>query len=313
MERDVRYLTVGLVVLALIGTFLAFAAWQAGGFQSVDRDRYTVLVEGGVGGLSKGSRVRYRGVEVGRVLAVRLDPARPDTIRVDIGVAPSTPVTAETEARVKPQGITGLSFIELTTAAPGPPPPRRDDERYPVLAAKPSQLDRVLEDLPQVAEQVTAMAERLERVLSEDNVAHLERTLAGADQLSDRLNRLAERAGDLVGQAEGTLTEVDRTAASARRTLAKGRELMPPVKAMVPEVEATVASMRALSERLDRLTRRNEAHIDRFADQGLDDLRLFLRDGRSTLAEIKALARQLRQDPSQLVYPPKGGGMEIPQ
>lgn len=306
MERDVRYLTVGLVVALLLGGFLAFAAWQAGTYQASDRDRYTIHVEGGVSGLNKGSGVRYRGVEVGRVLGVRMDPQQPKSIRVDIAVQPATPVTEGTEARIKPKGITGLSYIELATEAPGPPPPKPEGEPYPVIQARPSRLDRVLEDLPEVATQVTRIADRVERLVSDDNVTRLQQTLDNARQLSERLNRVAARA-------EGTLAEVDRAAAEARATFEGGREMVPRVRAMLPEVEATLANMRSLSARLDRLARRNEGHVDRFAGEGLEELRLFLRDGRATMAEIKALARDLRANPTQLVIPPKGGGMEIPR
>ncbi|HKJ71864.1 MAG TPA: MlaD family protein [Gammaproteobacteria bacterium] len=313
MERDVRYLTVGLVVLLLIAGFLGFAAWQAGSFGATERERYTILFEGGVGGLNKGSGVRYRGVEVGRVAAVRLASDRPDAIGVDIAIQPHTPITEDTVARIKPKGITGLSYIELTTPAQGPPPPRKEGQPYRVIQARPSQLDRVMEDLPQVAGQVARIADRLDRLLSEDNIDSLSRTLDNAGELSARLNRLAGHAEGLVGKAEGTLGEVDRTAKQARETLAKGQELVPRLRDMVPEVEATLAHMRSLSARLDRLSERHEGNLDRFAGEGLTELRRFLRDGRGTLAEIRALASELRSDPSQLVYPKKSGGMEIPQ
>ncbi|MEF8792989.1 MlaD family protein [Thiohalorhabdus sp.] len=306
MERDVRYLTVGLVVVLLMAAFAGFAVWQAGTYRTSDRDRYTVPFEGGVGGLSQGGRVRYRGVEVGRVLEVRVSPQKPDVVAVDVAVEPITPVTEDTVAQIKPQGITGLSYIELTTEAAGPPPPKPEDRPYPVLEARSSQLDRLIEDLPETAERVTRIAERLERVLSEDNLAEIGRTLANARKLSGRLNRLAERAGGLVAKAEGSLEEVGRTAGQARTTLSEGREL-------IPDVEAALTRVRSLSTRLDRLTRSNADQIDRFAGEGLEEIRLFLRDGRSTLAEIKALARQLRNNPSQLVVPPEKGGLEVPQ
>jgi len=306
MERDVPYLTVGLVVVLLIAVLAGFAVWQAGTYQTSDRARYTVPFEGGVGGLSKGGRVRYRGVQVGRVLEVRLSPERPDVVAVDIAVEPTTPVTEDTVAQIKPQGITGLSYIELATDTPGSPPPKPEDQPYPVIQPRPSQLDRLLEDLPETAERVTSIAGRLERVLSEENMAEFDRTLANARQLSGRLNRLAEQAGSLMERAENSLDKVDGTAEEARTALSQGREL-------IPEVEATLGSMRSFSARLDRLSRRNEDQIDRFAGEGLEELRLFLRDGRSTLSEIKALARQLRNNPSQLVVPPEQGGLEVPQ
>ena len=208
MERDVRYIVVGIVVALLIAAFAGFAAWQAGGYSGEETKRYTILFEGGVAGLAKGGRVRYRGVQVGRVEGVGLMKNRPRVVRVDIRVDPATPITRETRAQIKPQGITGLSYIELLTKEPGPPPEVPEGRRYPVIQAEASPLDQVLEDMPQMVERLNGIAARIDRILSEENVRRIDRTLANAADLSERL-------GDLTRQAEGTLAEVDQTVGEA--------------------------------------------------------------------------------------------------
>ncbi len=252
-----------------------------------------------MGGLSKGGRVRYRGVEVGQVVAVRLVKDRPELIRVDIDVDPSTPVTRDTEARIVPQGITGLSYIELTTREPGPPPKTPEGELYPVIRAEPSQLDRVFQDLPELVGDLTRLTERMERVLSEDNVRYINRTVANAARLSRRLNELAERADTTLtevhqtfGQAGGALEGMDRTMERARLALGK---------------------VGSLAGRLDALVARHEDRLDQLAGRDLDELRQVLRDSQRTLEEIQGLARTLRENPSRMVVPPKTGGMEVPR
>jgi phospholipid/cholesterol/gamma-HCH transport system substrate-binding protein len=299
MERDVRYLTVGLVVLVLLAASLGFALWQSGGLEGAARDRYTVEFPGGVSGLSQGSGVRYRGVEVGRVTAVRMVADRPEVIRVDIAVRRGTPVTAETVARIRPKGITGLSYIGLTTPAPGPPPQQPAGARYPIIPAEPSQIDRLTENLPGMAEDLARVADRLEQALSADNLKRIDRILARSAELSGRLNTLAERA-------EGSLGEVDRTARSTRETLARVREV-------APQAEQTLQALHGLSERLDGLARRSGPEVERFAEQGLPELRDFLSEGRRTLRAVRELARSLREDPGQVLAPPETGGKEVPQ
>lgn len=305
MERDVRYLTVGLVVLLLVMGGGVFAVWQGGGFESAPKERYTVRFGGGIGGLNESSRVRYRGVEVGRVTAIRLDPDRPRSVRVDIAVEVGTPINRDTVARVQPQGITGLAFIQLTTRGTGPPPSHPASERFPVIEGRSGQLAGVMDRLPQMADRMGRVLERVERLLSDANLAHVRRTLAGAEKMVQRVNTLAERA-------KGTLQEVDDTAQEARQAFRQSRSAVARVEEeTVPQMEATLASVREVGDRLNRLLERHGEDIERFAGEDLAELRRFLRDGRQTLDQIRGLTRQLRQDPSQAIYPPKEGGMEI--
>ena len=305
MERNVRYLTVGLVVLVLLIGGGVFAVWQGGGFESAPQERYTVRFGGGIGGLNESSRVRYRGVEVGRVTAIRLDPSHPRSVRVDIAVEVGTPVNGDTVARVQPQGITGLAFIQLTTRGTGPSPPHPAGERYPVLEGRAGQLAGVMDRLPRMADRMGRVLERVERLLSDANLARVSRTLAGAEKAVTRVNALADRA-------EGSLDKMDGAAEEARKAFGQGRAVGARVEAeTLPQVAETLASVQELGERLDSVLARHEDDIDRFVGKDLAELRRFLRDGRETLDQIQGLTRQLRRDPSQAIYPPKEGGMEI--
>ena len=71
MERDARYATVALFTLACIVAALAFVWWYSGRGDRRDFDTYEIYFEGTVSGLSKGSPVRYLGVDVGRADGAR--------------------------------------------------------------------------------------------------------------------------------------------------------------------------------------------------------------------------------------------------
>ncbi len=320
MERNIPYLAVGIVFLLFIVALFAFATWQAGRYQTQDLEHYTIQFEGGVSGLSKGGDVRYRGVEVGRVVDIRLQEENPETIRVDIEVRPSTPVTANTLAQVLPQGITGLSYIELTTDSPGPPPKEPPGERYPLIDAKPAPLERIMNELPKVMRQVGRIAHRVERVLSEENIHHFQRILANAAKLSSDLNRLSaqapkrmaqsakllERTSEMMERLNRVLGEMDAAVGEARIALHRGGEL-------VPKLKQTLSQVSAFSRRLNRLIAKHEGNLDRFAGEGLQELHLLLEEGRKSLSEIRLLIRDLHRNPSQVVYPARQEGMEIPQ
>ena len=84
MEIRASYVIVGSVVMALLAGLAAFSLWlvEAG----VDRDvaRYEIAFAGSVSGLQEGGQVLYRGIPVGRVAEIRIDPDNPDLGRVTV-------------------------------------------------------------------------------------------------------------------------------------------------------------------------------------------------------------------------------------
>lgn len=115
MEKDARYFIVGLVVSIGMIALVGFVLWLAGTHESQDREMYTVYFTDPVSGLKEGASVQYRGVEVGKVLGVRLSNSREDLIKVDIAVKEATPIGQSTTASLEMFGITGLVYMELTT------------------------------------------------------------------------------------------------------------------------------------------------------------------------------------------------------
>ena len=74
MEIRASYVLVGVVVLAILVGIAAFSVWLV----KADGDRQVALYEiafaGSVSGLQKDGQVRYRGIPVGRVANIRIDP-----------------------------------------------------------------------------------------------------------------------------------------------------------------------------------------------------------------------------------------------
>ena len=121
METRANYIMVGSFVLLLAFGLVAFVLWLAKFQFDVQFDHYDILYEGSVTGLRVGSPVRYRGVRAGEVIAVRLNPARPDLVAITIEVEAATPVRANTQATLEMEGLTGGLYVLLsgtTTDAP---------------------------------------------------------------------------------------------------------------------------------------------------------------------------------------------------
>lgn len=154
MEKEANYFTVGIFVTLTLLAFVGFSIWLAG--HDFNRhQRYTVYFADPVNGLSEEGVVKYKGVDVGKILALRLAPERNDLIKVDIEVKDSTPVRAGTTATIGMQGVTGQNYIELASANDDDKPPALlPDEKYPVLRGTGSKLDKFFDELPQMSRQL---------------------------------------------------------------------------------------------------------------------------------------------------------------
>jgi phospholipid/cholesterol/gamma-HCH transport system substrate-binding protein len=154
MEKDARYFTVGVFVSIAILALVGFSIWLAGVHDFARHERYTIYFTDPVSGLDQEATVKYKGVEVGKILRLRLSPERNDLVKVDVEVREETPVRDKTLATVEVQGVTGASYIELATPnGDETPPPTMAGEKYPVLKGQGSQFNKFLDSVPQLSSQ----------------------------------------------------------------------------------------------------------------------------------------------------------------
>src|ERR1044072_5490661 len=113
MEREANYAAVGAFVVLVVILAVLFVYWYSDSREHRDYQRYEVYFEGSVSGLQRSAAVRYLGVDVGRVVAMRIDPRNPSRVQVVVDIDSSTPISEKTVAELSLQGVTGLLYMDL--------------------------------------------------------------------------------------------------------------------------------------------------------------------------------------------------------
>jgi phospholipid/cholesterol/gamma-HCH transport system substrate-binding protein len=250
-------------------------------------------------------------VEVGRVVAIRIDKRAADRVQVIADIDSQAPISKETLASLSLQGVTGLLYIDLLANAD---PKRKMEsvpsEQYPVIDSVQSNFDLFLASLPDLVGRAAEVTDRAARVLSDENIASFTATMKNIEKSSASLPQTMEDAAEVVAQLRVAIGDV-RAAAAGARTL---------VDSAGPDLAATSARLRNISENLATTT----ANLDKLMSEHRDDLGLFLRDSlpemerllrdsRQAAIEFRELSRSLKADPSQLMYEPSYRGVEIPK
>ena len=132
MENRAYALAAGSFTLLLAAALVAAGLWFRR--DDVRFVQYVVTTTKSVSGLKTEAPVRYRGVDVGRVETIKIEPGVSGRIYIRIGVQEDTPITRSTYAQLGYQGVTGLAYVSLNDdgassellKAGGGEPPRID-------------------------------------------------------------------------------------------------------------------------------------------------------------------------------------------
>lgn len=310
MDRDANYIAVGAFVLLLLAMATGFVLWYSETGDRSSYQRYEIYFEGSVFGLSQGGSVRYLGVSIGRVTRIGLDPRDARRVRVIADISEDTPIEDDTVASLALQGVTGLLFIDLKPADPGKP--RTEPVpgiQYPVIPSERSDFDVFVSSLPDAVAKASEVLNRLNAMLSDSNI----KTMA------DALTSVETAARDLPGAISDTRSLLAELQAAAAQMRGAATEASTLIAGTSPELQLAIRRMREAAEsaaaataRLDKLVGDNQDSVSRFAGEGLGEIQEMARDVREAAQSIEQMGRQIKADPSQLLYQPATRGVEIP-
>ncbi len=311
MEREANYAAVGAFVVLILVLGTLFVYWYSDSREHKDYTRYEIYFEGSVSGLERGSAVRYLGVDVGRVVDMRVDKRDASRVQVIVDIDSSAPISARTLAELSLQGVTGLLYVDLIANTGNRKVARAvPSERYPVIRSARSNFDVLLSSLPELIGLANEVVERVNRLFSDENVAAIASTLRNVNETSKSMPEALKNVNALVVELRGTAEEIRTVAQSVNATT---RQVGPQFTQAMQRVNSVADNLVNASAQLEQLVKDNRTDLRSFTRDTLPEFERFLRDGRSAAREISELAHGLREDPSQLLYQTPPRGVEIPR
>src|SRR5712692_2152970 len=222
METRAHHIVVGAFVIALLTGVFMSVIWLAGAQFQREGRIYDIYFIGSVSGLNEGAPVRYKGVLIGRVLSIRLDPENVERIRVRVEIDSATPIKEDAVAELEAQVISGLALVQITGGSNASPIlETREDKRYPIIASKQSRLEEVVMSAPELLKQASVVANRLSLVMSDENLASIAQTLDHIKTFTGALAGSGERIEKVMADAEAAMSEVRGAAAASKALLAE--------------------------------------------------------------------------------------------
>jgi len=240
MENKSHAFAAGLFAILLLAAALLAIYWL-GGAQDATHD-YIVVTKQNIGGLNPQAQVRYRGIRVGKVSDIRLDPDDFSNILITISVNEDVPLTRGTIAKLNYQGVTGLAHILLLETGKDQAALEPNDEKPPRITMLPSLLDELGEVGTATLRQARQLMVSANAMLSDENRKHLTATLANMEAASATMKPALENLNVTLGQMNKLLD--DRNV--KRLSLAVGE-----VGPLLADTRVMIAKMQAATDKFE--------------------------------------------------------------
>ncbi|MEZ5931383.1 MAG: MlaD family protein [Alphaproteobacteria bacterium] len=305
MEIRASYLVVGVVVLALIAGLAGFSAWLIKSDIDERATAYAIYFEGSVTGLQEGSQVQYRGIPVGSIVEIGIDPSNVERVRVVAEIDEKTPITKDTIATLELQGITGIAYVQLRGGTRESAPmdaASADEDGLPVIAARRSALERVFESTPDLLAQAVDIADRLATFLSDDNLDSLGSTLANIETFSGALASNSDGLDDVMSGMTETLGEIKLLGSDLREVSGKLDQRLDGVGGdlvnTLAELSTAANNLGAAALQLDGMVEDLREPLSDFSGTGLYELTNLVGESRALVAALTRITKEVERDPA---------------
>ncbi len=328
MSTKASNLKVGVFVIVGLIIGVGAIAWLGASQYLKGAATYVTFFNESVQGLQNDSTVKYRGVDVGRVKAIRVAPDY-RLIEVVMDIEFEGDLSKTIVAQLTSAGITGITFIELDH--------RKKDEKdqspridfvteYPIIPSRPSELTRIVSTLDKVMTQIgeidfKGMGHKIEdtinavqKLLADQRLQramdNLQSATKSTEELTARLNRLVNDAAvkDLVTNSRATIAGLKAAVKESRTAIAAGKKMLNTVTREIEDMKLpeTAAQANLMFRDLNARSQQVGAQAHQLAGEA----QAVMRNLRAASATLRVLLRQLQQNPSSILFseppPPRG-------
>jgi len=291
VENRNSYTIIGLFFIICLAFFGGFAWWLTTKGDPNTRYRsYFVIAKELPAGIKDGTQVKFSGVPAGFVKGIEF-AQNSDDIELELQVKESMPVRKDSVAKVEIQGISGISQINISK---GEGEKFGENERA-YLQLDTGLLDKIGTRAQSVADNVDVLLQKLDRILSDENIAKIDETLTSINAATstfsnsnsiENLNKIMTNINALLEGFDGN---------GSKMTLKNLDEMILSVKSAAKKVETTFTG-------LQKSQRNGEFDMKSTLKPAMNDLSDVLDEFRKTLVEFQNLINRLENSPYETIF-----------
>lgn len=211
MENKARYTLVGLFIIVFLVSLVAFILWQTKyNFKDAQSYEYRLYTQNSVAGLNKNSFVEYKGLNVGIVKEIRIDPKNLQQIEIILKIDNPSMIKENSFATIQSQGITGNKNIEIgggTADAKDLLPAKDSFEKLPL---EQSFFDNLTASAQDITQNINLTLYQINKLLKDSNIKNIDSLLSNLEKNSNNFNKTLDKLNTILDtNAPNTLANID--------------------------------------------------------------------------------------------------------
>ncbi len=287
MESRAHAFVAGLFVVVLGLAAIASLVWF-GGKREAMRE-LIIVTHDNVTGLNPQSAVRYRGIPVGKVKDIQLDPKNLLDILILVEVREDLPLTEGTTARLGYQGVTGMAHVLLEDKGQDVDLLPKKWGQTPRIMMQPSLFQELGDAGSMLLRDGKELIGALKELLKPENRQRFEKILAHTEDSSSKIAPAMEQLTANLAALRQVLSP-DNIERINRAAAASGP--------MLEESQKLIVSLQSVSGKVEQLLGESTAGSPNAA---LPRINRLAEDISSTTHQLNRVLRQLENSPNSLL------------
>ncbi|MCD6433789.1 MAG: MCE family protein [Sulfurimonas sp.] len=287
---------------------LSFSYWLLKPSAEDETKKYNIHFDESVLGLNLDAPVKYRGISVGKVSQLRINPKNSEQVEVLITILKSTPIKSSTVAKLTSQGITGLSYINLNLGDNGAPAlVAKKGEIYPVIKTEPSFFERFEKSLGTISTKLSKTLTRTTEVLNDENQKQFALVLKRTASFMDRMEMLLN--DDTITHFHSSMKNLDSATEKIDSMVPKIENLIDKSVAWEDKISASFASImhsylgiKSSMDEIKRAVSSGEFNVKEIAGDVVSTLNNTLLQMQHLIIRVESTLNQYERSPSDIFY-----------
>ncbi|MGH7053420.1 MAG: MlaD family protein [Stellaceae bacterium] len=300
METRAHYVAVGGFVLAVV--FLAFVAvlWLGRVELGSNRfKRYDIYFSGAVTGLSDGSAVLYNGVRVGRVAAIRLNPANVEEVRVTVEIDRNAVIKTDAQAVLMANILSGQSSIQIRGGTQNAPVlTAKAGQAYPVITAERSALERVYTRAPRLLDRLNDVADRLNALLDRRNRQAIDDSLQNLRTLTRTLADEAKGLNGVIAGARGTVGTLNTLLTHTDQGISGPHGVAADAAHTLADFDRLARDLGDTNRQIQQMIKENRPGLRNFTQGTVMQVNALLAQTQQFVAGLSRLSNEIERNPA---------------
>jgi phospholipid/cholesterol/gamma-HCH transport system substrate-binding protein len=296
MDTKVNFTSIGIFVLLLFFSLLAFVFWLGKyGFEKKQFDTYTIYFTESISGLNVESPIKYQGLEVGRVKHIGINQYNSEEIEVQVQINKGTPIKQDHVALLSTLGITGLKYIELKGGSSQSHLLSANSKGEKVIPSRPSIIESLETSTATIIKELKHLLVQSKKLFNDKNIDSLSTLFEKSASSFENIDYITHA---LLNQEKQFNTLLNHTINLTQ----KGSSTFDMLSSSAKSVKDSAQSFQALSKAMKKELYGGNLDIHHITQDSLSHLNNTMQALENSLIQTQNVLQQLQNSPSDLLY-----------